>query len=139
MVHLGICRSTTSVISMSISHRAGDQHWQMRQAASDIASSQTFLSCPHQRTTALYSTRARPHLAQPSTADADKHERLCAAAARLRPERRRSATPDYAVASMHSGARRVLIVSTATGLACVPPHGYGASRRSSWKTPLHFC
>jgi hypothetical protein len=43
---------------------------------------------------------------------AGKHERLCAAAAKLRLERRRSATPDYAGASMHSGARRVLLLDS---------------------------
>ena len=59
----------------------------------------------------------RPHLVH-LLLQASKHERLCAAAAKLRPERRRSATPDYAGASMHGGAS-----SRSTGLACVPPHG----------------
>jgi hypothetical protein len=61
---------------------------------------------------------ARASTSSSSLTAAGKHERLCAAAAKLRPERRRSATPDYAGASMHGGAS-----SRSTGLACVPPHG----------------
>jgi hypothetical protein len=70
----------------------------------------------------------RPHLVH-LLLQTGKHERLCAAA-KLRPERRRSATPDYAGASMHSGARRVLLLDS---LVChrmvMAPVGHSSGKR----------
>ena len=119
-VHLGVCRSTTSMIFMSISHGAGDQHWQMRQATP----SQRSL---HQHTAALCRTAGLA--SSSSLAAAGKHERLCAAAAKLRPERRRSASPDYAGASMHSGARRVLLDSLMWHGMDMAPVGHSSGKR----------